>query len=398
MRILLVNKFLHPVGGTETYVFKLGAYLSSHGHEVQYFGMEHDGRLVGNHVDSYTQELDFHGGSKVAKLTYPFKIIYSKEARRKIRKVLDDFQPDVVHMNNINYQLTPAIILEIVEWREHTGHNCKLIFTAHDYNLVCPNYKLYNPNTHKICEKCLGGHFSNCTKGIHGSKLRSCLGEIEAKYWNKRNVYENIDTIICCSRFLKTKLDTNPVLAKKTIALHNFVNQVARKDVQKGEYVLYFGRFSDEKGIGTLIEVCKQLSEIQFIFAGAGPLDEAINNVSNIQNMGFQSGDTLENLIREAMCSVYPSEWYENCPFSVMESIMYGTPVIGANIGGIPELIDDGVTGILFEPGNAASLKNSILELVTNASLREELTINCRLSSFESIEKYSEKLLRIYKG
>ena len=113
MKVLLINKFLYPNGGSETYIFKLGEYLQSIGHEVQYFGMEHEGRIVGNRVDSYTSDMDFHGGSKLGKLTYPIKTIYSAEARKKIRLVLDDFKPDVCHLNNFNYQLTPSVILEI---------------------------------------------------------------------------------------------------------------------------------------------------------------------------------------------------------------------------------------------------------------------------------------------
>ena len=104
MRILLINKFLHPNGGSETYIFKLGDFLKEQGHEVQYFGMEHEGRCVGNRVNVYTSDMDFHQGSMLAKLTYPVKTIYSSEARKKLRLVLDDFRPDVCHINNVEYQ------------------------------------------------------------------------------------------------------------------------------------------------------------------------------------------------------------------------------------------------------------------------------------------------------
>ena len=114
MKILLINKFLYPNGGSETYIFKLGEYLMTCGHEVQYFGMEHAGRIVGNKVEAYTSDMDFHGGSKLKKLTYPIKTIYSAEARKKLRLVLNDFKPDICHLNNFNYQLTPSIILEII--------------------------------------------------------------------------------------------------------------------------------------------------------------------------------------------------------------------------------------------------------------------------------------------
>ena len=301
MKVLMINKFLYPNGGSETYIFKLGKYLEKQGHEVQYFGMEHEGCCVGNRVNAYTSDMDFHGGSKLTKLTYPIKTIYSREARIQIRKVLDDFQPDVCHLNNFNYQLTPSIILEIVKWRKKTGRNCKIVFTAHDYQLVCPNHMLNNPNTHKNCEKCLGGKFLNCVKGrcIHGSAAKSIVGAMEAVFWKLNGVYQYIDTIICCSEFMKTKMDTNPLFAGKTVAIHNFIEKAEWKDTDKKKYVLYFGRFSEEKGIGTLIKVCKELSDIPFVFAGTGPLEETVNGVENIKNVGFQKGKELEKLIRE---------------------------------------------------------------------------------------------------
>lgn len=398
MRILLINKFLYPNGGSETYIFKLGNYLQSQGHEVQYFGMEHAGRCVGNVVNAYTSDMDFHGGSKLAKLTYPLKTIYSREARVQLRKVLDDFQPDVCHLNNFNYQLTPSIILEIVKWRKESGHTCKIVYTAHDYQLVCPNHMCNNPNTHENCEKCLQGRFINCTKGrcIHGSRAKSFIGTLEAAFWKRKKVYRYLDQIICCSEFIKTKLDQNPMFAEKTVVLHNFIEGVEWKKVPKKNYVLYFGRFSEEKGIGTLLQVCKVLPEIPFIFAGTGPLEEQVNNISNITNVGFQSGENLESLIREARFSIYPSEWYENCPFSVMESQTYGTPVLGADIGGIPELIQAGKTGELFEFGNAEQLKTEIRRLWNNPQLLDSMSENCKNVQFDKIDEYCEKLMKIY--
>jgi len=400
MRVLIVNKFLYPNGGSETYIFKLGDYLRSHGHEVQFFGMEHEGRCVGNAVNAYTSDMDFHGGSKIAKLTYPIKTIYSSEARKKIRLVLDDFKPDVVHLNNFTYQITPSVILEVIKWRKKNKRSCRIVFTAHDYNLICPNHMLNNPNTRQNCEKCLGGHFLNCTKGkcIHGSTAKSLVGTAEGMYWKCRKTYRYIDSVICCSEFMKNKMDTNPLFAGKTIALHNFIDQVEWIDTYKKDYVLYFGRYSEEKGIGTLVEVCKSLPNIQFIFAGTGPLEERIASVSNITNVGFKKGAELENLIREARFSIYPSEWYENCPFSVMESQMYGTPVLGANIGGIPELIQVGKTGELFKAGDRDELKQKIQNLWSNRAKTDEYCSNCKNISFDDIAQYCEKLMKIYEG
>ena len=400
MKILMVNKFLYPNGGSETYIFKLGDYLKTQGHEVQYFGMEHEGRCVGNAVNAYTTDMDFHGGSILSKVTYPIKTIYNLEARKKIRLVLDNFQPDVVHLNNFNYQLTPSIILEIVKWRQSMGKTCKIVFTAHDYNLICPNHMLNNPNTHKNCEKCIGGHFLNCIKGkcIHGSTAKSAIGALEGYYWKIRRTYRYIDSVICCSQFMKTKMDTNPLFAGKTIALHNFIDLVDWKDTEKKDYILYFGRFSEEKGINTLIEACKALPDVQFIFAGTGPLEDKINGIRNIKNVGFQTGKALEQLILEARFSIYPSEWYENCPFSVMESQMFGTPVLGADIGGIPELIKEGETGELFKSGDKEELKRKIEDLWEDMEKTGTYSRNCKNVGFDDIKEYYQKLMKVYRN
>lgn len=163
-------------------------------------------------------------------------------------------------------------------------------------------------------------------------------------------------------------------------------------------YILYFGRFSEEKGIGTLIEVCKSLPDIQFVFAGAGPLEDKIKGVPNIKNVGFKTGAELEQLIREAQFSIYPSEWYENCPFSVMESQMFGTPVLGADIGGIPELIQAGETGELFKPGDKAELKKKIEDLWSDKDSLTQHGQNCKNIKFDDIDAYYRKILKTYEG
>ena len=400
MKILMVNKFLYPNGGSETYMFTLGEQLTKMGHEVQYFGMEHEGRVVGNRVNAYTSDMNFHGGSKLAKLTYPLKTIYSGEARKKLRLVLEDFQPDVVHLNNFNYQLTPSVILEVEAWRKQTGRSCRMIYTAHDYQLICPNHMLYRPEEGRTCEACIGGHYESCMKHrcIHGSRARSALGMLEAKYWNGRNTYALIDRIICCSAFMKEKLDTNLIFRDKTVALHNFVADDLPQAREKRPYVLYFGRFAAEKGIDMLLAACRELTEVQFVFAGSGSMEGELAGAPNVKYVGFQQGDALKKLIAEARFTVYPSVWYENCPLSVMESIASGTPVIGARIGGIPELIEEGKTGLLFESGNVQELTKQIRRLWDDATLRASCEAACRAQHFDTAEEYARKLLTYYAG
>lgn len=391
MKILMVNKFLYPNGGSETYIFKLGKCLTDMGHEVQYFGMEDERNIVENQSGMYTSNYNFHSSS-LKKLLYPVKIIYSTEARKKIKAILHDFHPDVVHLNNINFQLTPSILYEIKK------QGIPMVMTAHDYQLICPNHMMYIPQKQEICDKCLGGNYSNCTENhcIHNSKLKSYLGYIEARFYHKKKTYNLISKIICPSHFLEEKLMSDSTLAEKTCTLHNFVDIHESKEVVKKDYILYFGRYSIEKGIATLIQVCKQLPQIHFVFAGSGPEEDKLRDISNVNNVGFKNGTELEKLVREARCTIYPSEWYENCPFSIMESEMYGTPVIGANIGGIPELIQDGKTGLLFESGKADDLKEKIEKVWNDREYLEQLTTGCHSNEFDTVEEYCRKLINIY--
>ncbi len=134
-----------------------------------------------------------------------------------------------------------------------------------------------------------------------------------------------------------------------------------------------------------------------FVFAGSGPLEGKINQLKNVKNVGFQKGEALVKIIKKARFSIYPSEWYENCPFSVMESQMHGTPVLGANIGGIPELIQVGRTGELFESGNGEELKRKIKKLWANKKLCDEYSANCKKINFDTIDEYYKKIIKIYQ-
>lgn len=393
MKILMVNKFLYPKGGSETYILKLGAVLTEQDHEVQYFGLTNEKNIVGNRANSYVSDIDFSKGVW-KNLNAPFRIIYSAEARRKIRRVLKDFQPDVVHLNNIQFHLTPSILLEIHKYRTETGSKVKIVYTAHDYQLICPSHGLFDSQYH-ICEKCLGGNYTHClkTKCVKNSWTKSLLGMLDAYFWKYSKAYSYIDTIICCSEFLKRKLDLQERFRTKTVSLHNFADEVLDVKVVKEGYVLEFGHLSEDKGTLTLLEAAKKMPDIRFIFAGYGEAEKEIAKVRNAEYVGFKTGAELESLIRKASVSVYPSKWYENCPFSVIESQMYGTPVVGSRMGGIPELIDEGKTGELFEAGNAENLISALKKVLSEEQWYSE---NCKKKKFETPDSYYEKLMKIY--
>lgn len=411
MKILMVNKFLHPNGGSETYIFQLGEELQKRGHEVQYFGMEHEGRAVGNHAECYTADMDFHTG-KLKKILYPFKIIYSFEAKRKLGAVLRDMKPDVVHLNNINFQLTPSVIYAVRAYEKKTGRRVKLVYTAHDYQWVCPNHMMRIPADGTICFACREGHFISCAKNrcIHGSLVKSLLGALEGTLYHRLRTYAMVDVIVCPSAFMKRQLDTDPILADKTMMMHNFVERAAGEErpsvgggrrgkgadgqgADASDYVLYFGRFSEEKGIAALLKACKALPEIPFVFAGAGPLEELVEQTENVENRGFVTGAALRELIAGARFSVYPSEWYENCPFSVMESQMYGTPVLVSDLGGAPELVQAGSTGELFRGGDVEELTSHIRELWEDPERCRRYREGCRTLKFCTVGEYCDKIV-----
>lgn len=398
MKVLIVNKFLYPNGGSETYIFELGKYLQEAGHAVQYFGMEHEGRIVGNAVNSYTANMDFHTG-KLQKLFYPFKIIYSKEARKKIRCVLEDFNPDVVHLNNINFQITPSVIDEIRSYERKKKKKIMIVSTAHDSQWVCPGHLLMIPSTGELCEKCTWGNVGQCYKNrcIHNSRVKSLLGSIEAKFYRMRKTYGKVDCIICPSNFLKGQLDKYELLKDKTKVLHNFVKRPEHIECIDKTYILYFGRYSKEKGIETLLKVCRELQEVSFVFAGSGPLESEIDALPNVINKGFLKEQELNRVIQGAKVVLCPSECYENCPFSVMESIVNGTPVIASNLGGLPELVEDGVNGRLFQSGNTEELKGKILEFWNGSEATAAMYENCKKTQFDTVEEYGEKLLKVYR-
>ena len=252
----------------------------------------------------------------------------------------------------------------------------------------------------ELCQECLGQKQWNCTKHkcIHNSRVKSLLGSVEAKIYQHNHAYRMFDTVICPSHFLEEVLKTNPDLDGKTVTMHNFLNRQEIPETEKKKYVLYFGRYSEEKGVKTLLDVCRKLPQIPFVFAGKGPLEDEVAALPNVENRGFLSGTELYQTIAEASFVVFPSECYENCPFSVMEAQLYKTPVIASKIGGIPELLQDGKTGELFQVGDGSALQKRIEELWKDSKRLQTYTVNCEKVSFMSAETYCEKLLQIYGG
>ena len=341
MRILLVNKFLYPRGEAESYVLDVGRQLEAMGNQVEYFGMYDPKNVVGNKLNLYTSPMDFHKLT-VQAATYPFHLIYNKDAYKKMKAICLSFHPDVVHLNNFNYQLTPSIIDAAKDC------NIPVIMTAHDSQLVCVNHLLYNPRVNTICTLCVDKKdptWCRETRCIHGSYVKSAIGTYKNAYYRRHNTYDWISAIICPSKFMKGIYDSDERFRSKTIYLQNYVVPAEKietdKRHEKKPYFLYFGRLSPEKGVRNLLKAAKVFPDEMFYIAGSGPLENEVieaSQDSNIRFLGFKSKKELTALIKNAKCVVLPSTCYENCPLSVMEAQQLHVPVLVPAYGGAAEL------------------------------------------------------------
>ncbi|MBR6633808.1 MAG: glycosyltransferase [Clostridia bacterium] len=397
MKILMVNKFLYPRGGSESYMLYLAEHLKRMGHEVEFFGMYDKGNTVGNSIGLYTQNMDFHSKG-LARLLYPFKIIYSFEAKKKIMQVIDDFKPDVVHMNNINFQLTPSIIDGIKK------KGVPVVQTVHDYQMICPNHLLYNFDKNVPCERCINGAHIHCIKNkcIHGSFVKSVLGVVEAKLYSLLKTYKKVDLFVCPSNFLENKLLSSREYYKgKTVTIHNFINKEKFAGTHRKEdsYVVFVGRLSKEKGIANIAGTAKLLPEYTFIIAGSGPDEDMLKDIPNIKLAGFLTGDKLTELMGNAKVLLLPSVCYENCPLSILEAHCMGVPVVTMNSGGMAELVKDGVTGTLVNEPTPEGIAEKLRETLENEDYYNILRENCKneKDNVLSVESYADILIKEYE-
>lgn len=393
MKILLANKFYYRRGGDCIYMLNLEKLLKAHGHEVAVFAMDYPENL-----DTPWKKYFPKNMSKLMAFTRPFG---SHEVKSTFKKLLDDFKPDVVHLNNVHTQLSP-VMAELAHQR-----GIKVVWTLHDYKLLCPRYDcLKYGNT--ICETCFKGDKKACldNKCMKGLKLASFIGYKEAIVWNRERLEASTDVFICPSQFMADKMVQGGFSKSKMQTLCNFIDVEKCKfsstdgtdytdDVEllpeKEDYYCFIGRLSHEKGAKTLIEAANQLPH-KLVIIGGGPLMDELKSVAhtNIEFVGFKQWDDIKQLVGKARFSVIPSEWYENNPLSVIEAQCLGTPVLGANIGGIPELTD-----YTFSSGNIADLKTKI-EKMWNSEFDYQQIASDAQHRYDA-ETYYDKLINIYK-
>lgn len=398
MRVLLVNKFHWNKGGSEKYYFELGGLLKKYGHEVAYFSMEDEKNIKTGDKEYFVPKFDLNNSSKLKALD----IILNKENARLMKKALDEFKPDIVHLNNFQRQLSASIIKPIKD------RNIPIVFTAHDVQAICPAITMMD-NEKNVCELCMKGKYINCIKKScnKGSKLKSVLGAIEGYYYRNHKIYiEAIDYIITPSKFYRTKFIEDGINEKKIQAIHNSIEMTDYNLVTQDDgYALYFGRLSKEKGILNLINAFEKCDKGTLYIAGEGPEKENIEKIvtdRNLENrvklLGFLNKEQMTEIIRKCKFVVVPSIWYENCPYSILETLAIGKPVIGANIAGIPELVKNEQSGLTYKYDDVNDLSNKMKLLFDNENLVKQYGENAKKQAQReySNEKYYEEIISIY--
>lgn len=391
MKVLLVNKFYYYRGGDCICTINLEALLKENGHEVSVFAMQFSENLPTPWSKYFPSEIKFKPGiGMIEAFTRPFG---TNEVKTKFNALLDDFCPDIVHVHNIHSQLSP-IVIEIAHKR-----GIKVVWTLHDYKLLCPRYDCLR-NNNIVCEACfVDKHKVIDYKCMKNSVIASFLAYKEALKWNKQRLEAYTDVFLCPSHFMALKMQQGGFDQFKIHVLCNFIDvEKNRKNEynNKGDYYCYIGRLSHEKGVATLIEAARQLP-YKLKVIGGGLLMENLKRLAtgtNIEFLGYKQWEEIKDLVGNARFSVIPSEWYENNPLSVIEAQCLGTPVLGARIGGIPELIEEGISGMLFEAKNIVDLKQKI-EAMFIHNFDYEVLAKDSQQRYSSIAYY-EQLMDIY--
>lgn len=380
MKILQVNKFHYPRGGADKYYLDLSLSLEKAGHEVANFSMHHPKNLESSWSKYWLTRVSFNENlGLLAKLKIIGRVIYSLEAKRKFKKIVKDFRPDIIHIHNIYHHISPSILSVSRRFK------IPVVMHLHDYKLICPNHTLFVKG--KNCDSCRGHKYFNCVKKrcLKNSFFASFLVALEM-YIHHRilKIYQkNISLFIAPSEHMKKiclYFGWDKIAKDKFLVVYNSYSQeliVTQKSLNNQEsvsfenslnsqenYLLYFGRLGEEKGIDVLLNAISRTAEkLKIVGSGeeGAKLKLKVESLKlRVEFLGYKSGEELRLLISGAKAIVMPSIWQENMPLSLLEAMSLGKTVIASKIGGFPEIIEDGLSGFLFEPGNFRDLASKI--------------------------------------
>lgn len=404
MKILLVNKYHYVRGGSETYYFGLAELLRKAGHDVIFFAMQDSKNIPCEQSEYFVSNVDFNGKLSIRKkVNAAVRMIYSFEAKKKISALIEKEAPDIIHINLFHRVLTASIV--DAAKKKHIP----VVFTMHDLNCFCPNHTMLDHG--KICEACLHGNYLNCVKRVcfKDSRAKCLMAALESEYNKLSGLYNKIDLYITPSEFYREKMIESGLTRNKVLCLRNFLPEKAFETEKSvgGSYYLYFGRLSEEKGVMTLLKAVQNVPEVRLEIAGTGPMEQELQDYVRTENMedrihfnGFLSGKALSNLVAGARCIVLPSEWYENGPYSIMEAMAAGKPVIVSGEGGLPEIVQNEENGYICEAFSSQSLAECLRKIERlNSEQYEKMCSNASAKAAQLFcaEQYLSTLLAEYQ-
>lgn len=403
MKILQINNCHYRRGGADVVYLNTGKLLENCGHDVFYFSQENTKNVNASTSKFFIKETDYFKKSFLEKIYAIPRFFYSFEAKKVISDLLVELKPDIAHIHLYKGILTPSILQELKK------RKIPVVITLHDYGFLCPHNSMLDGQMN-ICNRCIHGTALNCIihKCNRNNLIISTVSSFEFIFQKTFFPFEKyFHTIIAVSKFGQKLHQDSGYFQRKVKHLYNFYPNLKLTEInsKKGTYFLFFGRLSSEKGVKTLISswlLKNRNSTLKIV--GTGELYDELNAMkfenNNIELLGFRSGNELITLINKASFIIVPSEWNENNPLTIIEAYANGKPVIGSNIGGIPEIIDDGNTGYIFEikSVNDLSKKISIAESVDDIEYAR-LSHNSRKFAEKhfSEETHYNTLLDIYK-
>lgn len=406
MKVLLIHKFHYLLGGTETFHYNLAEALKAAGHEVIFFSMQDDRNIPCPQDKYFVSNVDYNDPKLkgIKKVKTGLKLIYNFEAKRKIEQLIKDEKPDIAHIGLLHRQITFSVVDVL------NTYNIPIVMHLHELTAVCPCYTMLRPDG-TICSDCATKGYWNCVKNkcMKGSKAKSLLAYVEAKFLQWGRYYNKIDLYIAECDFYKNLVENAHITSSRIIRMNNFlsVSQEYRSYVDHDDYILYFGRYAREKGVLTILEAYAKMDCKEYLMlVGRGSEEEKIRQFvkekrlqDRVQINGAIFGAKMERIIERAKVVLVPSEWYENGAFVALQALAKGKIVVASDIAGLAEIIKDGETGFLAEPGNPDSFAAAI-QKVLDMSDKMYRDMSQRIVEYAKIrcdaKAYIEKLLEQY--
>jgi glycosyltransferase involved in cell wall biosynthesis len=396
MKVLLVNKFHYIKSGSERVYFDTKKVLEEKGHEVVCFSMQDERNLPSDQSEFFVPNVDFSNTKGWFKKSLRF--LYYPEAARRLEKLIEQEKPDIAHLHNIYHQLTYSILKPLRK------HKIPVVHTLHDYQVIAPNYHLYSHGS--IDEICKKRKYYRCVfrKCVRASFLPSLLATLEAYLNWFMGFAKKVDLYISPSNFLITKFREWGFKPEMKV-INNFVHcDEFVPEYTPGDYLLYFGRISKEKGIMTLIRAVKKLPDVKLKIVGLGPQKEMIESylkkkqIKNVEVLGPRYSDDLFNIVKKARMIVSPSRWFENYPMSILEAMALGKPILASDIGGQTEMVTKGYNGWLVKPSSIVELREQIRKVYNDVHLIEQYGRNARrtIEQKNCAEVYARQIIETY--